>query len=250
VVEQSLDLDFDWMLTQICPVDLLFQRLGRLHRHDRERRPPGFELPRCTVMTVEGDDYGTHKLIYGNARVLWRTESLLMRNHSLILPDAYRDWIEQVYRREDWIDEPEKIAVDYDTFSSLQISREKDAQRLTTMTIKSFHDEDDRVTSLTRDAEMSLTVLPVTSDGRLLDGRRIKDIPEQELAEALNLAAVPAPASWKKILYDCPMDMDGPLAGYRQLIMSAVSEGIWNSQDGTITYSQDFGLEKRSDESA
>jgi hypothetical protein len=95
---------------------------------------------------------------------------------------------------------------------------------------------------------MSLTVLPVTSGERLLDGRRIKDIPEQELAEALNLAAVPVPASWKKIL--CPMDTNGPLAGYRQLIMSAVSEGIWNSQDGTITYSQDFGLEKRSDESA
>lgn len=249
VVEQSLDLDFDWMLTQICPVDLLFQRLGRLHRHLREQRPPGFEAPRCTVLTVEGDDYGTHKLIYGNARVLWRTESLLMRADSLIFPEAYRDWIEQVYQREDWIDEPEKIALDYDAFSSLQISRGKDAQRLTTMPVSNFRDEDDRVTGLTRDDEMSLTVLPVTADGRLLDGRRIKDIPEHELAEALNLAAVPAPASWKNILHDCLMETDGPLAGYRQLVMSLVSEGLWQSQGG-MAYSQDFGLEKHRHESA
>lgn len=249
VVEQSLDLDFDWMVTQICPVDLLFQRLGRLHRHAREQRPPGFEAPRCTVLTVDGDDYGTHKLIYGNARVLWRTQSLLMGTDSLVFPKAYRDWIEKVYQREDWIDEPEKVALDYDAFSSLQISREKDAQRLTTMTVSSFRDEDDRVTGLTRDGEMSLTLLPVTEDGRLLDGRRIKDIPDDKLAEALDLGATPAPASWKNSLRDCLIEMDGPLVGYRQLIMSAVSEGRWQSQDG-MTYSQDFGLEKCSRESA
>jgi CRISPR-associated endonuclease/helicase Cas3 len=113
VAEQSLDLDFDWMLTQICPVDLLFQRLGRLHRHDRKRRPPGFEAPRCTVLTVEGDDYGAHKLIYGNARVLWRTQCLLESHDTLVFPEAYRSLIERVYSSEAWDDEPDKIYGDY-----------------------------------------------------------------------------------------------------------------------------------------
>jgi CRISPR-associated endonuclease/helicase Cas3 len=249
VVEQSLDLDFDWMITQICPVDLLFQRLGRLHRHDRPQRPPGYEIPRCTVMTVEGDDYGVFELIYGNARVLWRTETLLTRHDSLFFPEAYRDWIEQVYQRDDWNAEPEQIALGFDIYSALQITRMKDAQRLTTMTVSSFRDDDERITGLTRDGEMSLTILPVTADGCLLDGQRITDLPEREQAEALNLSAAPAPASWKNSLRDCKQDKDGVLAGYLQLVMSEAPAGVWCSTTGKLTYTQDFGLEKRRHES-
>jgi len=250
VVEQSLDLDFDWMLTQICPVDLLFQRIGRLHRHVRERRPPGFGTPQCTVLSVDGDDYGAHKLIYGNARVLWRTETLLARNDKLVFPEAYRDWIEQVYQRKDWDDESIAIYGDYLSWKDIQNMREADAQRLTTMTVSSFRDDDDRITGLTRDGEMSLTVLPVTADSCLLDNQRIADIPERELAEALNLAATPAPASWKNSLRDCRMEKDGPLAGYFQLVMSISHDGSWQSSNGQFTYSQDFGLEKRRNEPA
>ena len=250
VVEQSLDLDFDWLITQICPVDLLFQRLGRLHRHVRAQRPPSFETPRCTVLTVEGDDYGVFELIYGNARVLWRTDTLLACHDALVFPEAYRDWIALVYQREDWDAEPEKIALNFDAYSSLQNSREKDAQRLTTMTVSSFRDDDDRITGLTRDGEMSLTVLPVTADGRLLDGRRIEDIPERELPEALNLGAAPAPANWAKRLHDCRKETDGPLAGYLQLVMSGSSAGVWHSQDSKLLYTLDFGLEKCRHESA
>lgn len=51
-LEQSLDIDADWLITDLCPMDILLQRIGRLHRHTR-KRPSGFESARCTVLVPE-----------------------------------------------------------------------------------------------------------------------------------------------------------------------------------------------------
>lgn len=53
VIEQSLDLDFDLLVTDLAPIDLVLQRVGRLHRHQRgtgqSDRAPGLRQARCVL---------------------------------------------------------------------------------------------------------------------------------------------------------------------------------------------------------
>lgn len=53
-LEISLDLDADLMITDLAPMDVLLQRLGRLHRHGDRDRPPGYDRPR-TVLAVPAE---------------------------------------------------------------------------------------------------------------------------------------------------------------------------------------------------
>jgi CRISPR-associated endonuclease/helicase Cas3 len=54
VVEQSVDIDADLLVTDAAPIDLLLQRLGRLHRHARPR-PEGFGHPVCWILHPQVD---------------------------------------------------------------------------------------------------------------------------------------------------------------------------------------------------
>ncbi|MGW9283226.1 CRISPR-associated helicase Cas3' [Streptomyces diastaticus] len=64
LVEQSFDVDVDLLVSDVAPVDLLLQRIGRLHRHGDRVRPPGLVVPQVFLTglgggLVEGADAGS-----------------------------------------------------------------------------------------------------------------------------------------------------------------------------------------------
>lgn len=107
VVEQSLDIDFDVMLSHIAPVDLLLQRSGRLHRHsDNDPRPTGPEAVFHVLLPPPGEpDFGGMEVkksgsgwrgVYDRAALL-RTLALLETRDAFHLPADFRPLIEGCY---------------------------------------------------------------------------------------------------------------------------------------------------------
>ena len=217
VVEQSLDVDFDWLITQLCPVDLLFQRMGRLHRHER-KRPCEFEARVCTVLVPDSLNYQLHELIYGNSRVLWRTHQLLKeasaKEREITFPSAYREWIEPVYQNDRWQDEPEEITASFDAYSEEAFAAKCNAKQLMNASMNPLSDDDSTVSVLTRDGEMSLSIVPYwasANGGRiLLSGADLNELDDSERFEAINVNTIPVPSSWGKKSGQLPEpDQDG-----------------------------------------
>ena len=79
VMEQSLDIDLDVLVTELCPMDLLLQRIGRLHRH-RRSRPAPLQQACCAVLDTGEDAFDAgSEAVYGQW-LLWRTRKFLPRS--------------------------------------------------------------------------------------------------------------------------------------------------------------------------
>ncbi len=104
VIEQSLDLDFDLMITDLAPVDLILQRAGRLHRHHRDGRPASLSTPRLLITTpADRDgvpDFGRDVYVYERYMLLRSYMALQGRNH-VTLPADTEALIEAVYGDEE-----------------------------------------------------------------------------------------------------------------------------------------------------
>ncbi len=97
IVEQSLDIDFDVMVSDIAPIDLLLQRSGRLHRHDRGSRgePTLYVRWPADAGGLPTFDGGTASVY--DEHILLRTWCVLTPRSDIAIPDDVEGLIEFVY---------------------------------------------------------------------------------------------------------------------------------------------------------
>ena len=112
-LEQSLDIDADILMSDLCPVDVLLQRIGRLHRHAGADRPRGFAAPCCVVLAPENGPEGLeegldgglmrHGLgmseqgggVYRDLLGIERTRRLIVEHPTWTIPDMNRMLVER-----------------------------------------------------------------------------------------------------------------------------------------------------------
>ncbi len=116
VVEQSLDLDFDLLISDLAPMDLLIQRAGRLHRHLRDERgnpladgkgPNRRESARFIVHSPEPSElagadwfkkaFPKGAYVYPSHGCLWLTAHLLADKKTLRMPEDARELVEAAF---------------------------------------------------------------------------------------------------------------------------------------------------------
>jgi CRISPR-associated endonuclease/helicase Cas3 len=195
VIEQSLDIDFDLMITQIAPMDLLLQRIGRLHRHNR-KRPEKLQKPICAVLESE-DDFNSSEIIYGKYLLL-KTQSLL--SNYITLPDDISVLVNRVYS-----EEAEEFSESYNAFQDKIVEKQRKAKAFLLQEIKdskynpdlkdfSYNSQTDSEAGV-RDGNSGLEVI-------LIKASELTGIPDNERAKyiAKKLMRLPIALSTPKIL--------------------------------------------------
>lgn len=105
VLEQSIDIDVDYMMTAICPVDLLLQRIGRYHRHSdagtiRERMAIRNIVQVLVPDTDDDAEYGGTGHVYKPC-YLDATRQVIVERPVLQIPSCTPEIINRVYESVD-----------------------------------------------------------------------------------------------------------------------------------------------------
>ena len=120
VIEQSLDIDFDVLITDLAPMDLILQRMGRLHRHKDTKRPANLKDPKVYVLNCGGYDFDKGSSFVYSDYILFRTEYYLP--DKINLPNDISHLVQLVYSDKD-LDLDGELKKSYDKYK--QKSEEK-----------------------------------------------------------------------------------------------------------------------------
>lgn len=95
VIEQSLDIDFDVLITDLAPIDLILQRMGREHRHKRDDRSERLKEPKVYILNSKDYDLDKASTYVYDPYLLFRTEYYLPEK--INLPNDISHLVQLVY---------------------------------------------------------------------------------------------------------------------------------------------------------
>lgn len=269
VVEQSLDVDFDLLVSDLAPIDLLLQRVGRLHRHERVR-PRHLAEPAVWV-TGAGERADAppalprgSESVYGR-HLLWRTAAVLQGQDSIELPADIPALVAAVYGDDSvgpstWQEELARARREWEANEDERVANAERyvLRKPTHASLESLHrgggaeasDDDPGVRAHVRDGDPSVEVILLegdTTQARLPDGIPVPldEQPDDELGRRVlgRLVRLPAwlteaalahgvrPAGWRR---------SGWLSSIPLLLLD---EGRAHLGDQVVTYDSEHGLE-------
>jgi len=221
VIEQSLDVDFDEMFSEIAPIDLLIQRMGRLHRHERKHRTgnPTFHV---IFFGDDHDDFGSSEYVYSKFLLYKTVIELATLPHSrggvslVHVPRDIRGMIECVYdgiipvslppmidgdlirkSKQKWKKEMEIMKND----SGKYLIPSVDARRFTYATFRdsSFNESDDEITEFVRAKTrygMTEKAFIVLDETEFVGTEHEKDPPSKHDMRTILLRKISLPWYW------------------------------------------------------
>lgn len=265
VIEQSLDFDVDLMITDLCPMDLLLQRIGRLHRHPvhDNMRPDSLKRAKCYVLGTGQNLEKGSKTVYGSY-ILMRTNSFLPEKISLpkdiavLVQNVYddasqmREEPEGYFEARDENKHKKAIAIkDADAFRLIQPGKEKTINRFLEASVLA---DEDQAKAQVRNGNVSVefivlfltnkaltrapwryndsfdfSVCPSSADCRAISNQRVS-FPGW-VSDAISIKEMTMPKEWEKSVW---------LRGKHLLILE--DKGKTEVGDLIIEYDRCFGL--------
>ena len=261
VLQESLDIDVDVLISDICPIDGLLQRAGRLCRHRRTQDGELTEgvdqrgIPTLYVHAPEWDDspeeswlreaFRNTQSVYRYPGRLWIGMKILREKGEICLPDDARELIEQVYASNDIDRVPEGLknsddAAYGDSLSKTKIAKSRvlDWRYSYGASIDSWYEDYTDIGTRFADVESEQVVLVRKTNSEL--------VPWVEVTKyAIRLSTVTLPLSRSKHLAEVPHHEEASLQQFRDRFRLSEYIKIWMPEaDSEYAYSAELGVVK------